>query len=85
MRACLGRQFSLHEATLVLGLLLRRYEFSGYAHYQPAVQQVLTFKPLGFTLKLARRTVDGPGSRASQGKGAAAAGGKPAGCDRTRR
>ncbi|CAM5481441.1 hypothetical protein SHIRM173S_07109 [Streptomyces hirsutus] len=25
-RACIGRQFALHEATLVLGLLLRRYE-----------------------------------------------------------
>ena len=25
-RACIGRQFALHEATLVLGLLLRRYD-----------------------------------------------------------
>ena len=33
-RACIGRQFALHEATLVLGLLLRRYELIDHLHYQ---------------------------------------------------
>jgi cytochrome P450 / NADPH-cytochrome P450 reductase len=60
VRACLGRQFSLHEATLVLGLLLHRYEFSSYANYQLAVQQVLTFKPRDFRLMLTRRTANAP-------------------------
>ncbi len=28
-RACIGRQFALHEATLVLGSPLRRYDLAG--------------------------------------------------------
>ena len=33
-RACIGRQFALQEATLVLGMLLQRFEFVDYRDYQ---------------------------------------------------
>ncbi|MHA7962033.1 bifunctional cytochrome P450/NADPH--P450 reductase [Streptomyces sp. L500] len=55
-RACIGRQFALHEATLLLGLLTHRYRLIDHADYQLKIKQTLTIKPDGFTLKLARRT-----------------------------
>ncbi|GHE08898.1 bifunctional cytochrome P450/NADPH--P450 reductase [Streptomyces alanosinicus] len=57
-RACIGRQFALHEATLLLGLLVHRYRLIDHADYQLKIKQSLTIKPDGFTLKLARRTSD---------------------------
>lgn len=57
-RACIGRQFALHEATLVLGLLLHRYRLNDYANYQLKLKQTLTIKPDGFTLGIARRSDD---------------------------
>lgn len=55
-RACIGRQFALHEATLLLGLLVHRYRLVDHADYQLKIKQTLTIKPDGFTLKPARRT-----------------------------
>ncbi|WP_128374643.1 cytochrome P450 [Streptomyces cavernae] len=55
-RACIGRQFALHEATLVLGLLLRRYEFVADPGYRLTVGERLTLMPEGLTLRLERRT-----------------------------
>ncbi|MBB4986854.1 bifunctional cytochrome P450/NADPH--P450 reductase [Streptomyces nymphaeiformis] len=57
-RACIGRQFALHEATLLLGLLVHRYRLIDHADYQLKIKSSLTIKPDGFTLKLARRTGD---------------------------
>lgn len=57
-RACIGRQFALHEATLLLGLLVHRYRLLDHADYQLKLHQSLTIKPDAFTLKLARRTAD---------------------------
>ncbi|MBA0052347.1 cytochrome P450 [Streptomyces sp. AJS327] len=54
-RACIGRQFALHEATLVLGLLLRRYELIPDPGYRLRVSERLTLMPQGLTLRLARR------------------------------
>ena len=54
-RACIGRQFALHEATLVLGLLLRRYDLRGEPGYRLRVQELLTLKPEGFRLTISRR------------------------------
>ncbi|MCK2240506.1 MULTISPECIES: bifunctional cytochrome P450/NADPH--P450 reductase [unclassified Crossiella] len=54
-RACIGRQFALHEATLVLGLIVHRYRLIDHADYQLKIKSTLTIKPDGFTLKLARR------------------------------
>ncbi|UPZ27392.1 cytochrome P450 [Streptomyces sp. LRE541] len=55
-RACIGRQFALHEATLVLGLLLRRYELLPDPAYRLRVAERLTLMPRGLTLRLDRRS-----------------------------
>ncbi|MEU9989326.1 cytochrome P450 [Streptomyces sp. NPDC048045] len=54
-RACIGRQFALHEATLVLGLLLRRYELRPDPGYRLRVTERLTVIPEGLRLHLERR------------------------------
>ncbi|MFG2793664.1 cytochrome P450 [Streptomyces sp. NPDC048419] len=55
-RACIGRQFALHEATLVLGLLLRRYDLRPDPDYRLRVTERLTLMPEGLRLHLERRT-----------------------------
>ncbi|MFI6299733.1 bifunctional cytochrome P450/NADPH--P450 reductase [Nonomuraea sp. NPDC050790] len=55
-RACIGRQFALHEATLVLGLLTHRFHLTGEPGYELRVKETLTLKPDGFTLKVEPRT-----------------------------
>ncbi|MBP2478830.1 cytochrome P450/NADPH-cytochrome P450 reductase [Crossiella equi] len=55
-RACIGRQFALHEATLLLGLLIHRYRFLDVDNYQLKLKETLTIKPDGLRLGLARRT-----------------------------
>ncbi|MFH0172576.1 cytochrome P450 [Streptomyces cacaoi] len=55
-RACIGRQFALHEATLVLGLLLRRYELRPDPAYRLRVTERLTLMPEGLRMHLVRRT-----------------------------
>ena len=54
-RACIGRQFALHEATLVLALLVHRFRLIDHTDYQLKIKQSLTLKPDNFTLNLARR------------------------------
>ncbi|MER5437956.1 cytochrome P450 [Streptomyces sp. NPDC002790] len=54
-RACIGRQFALHEATLVLGLLLRRYDLRPEPDYRLAITERLTLMPRGLRLQLTRR------------------------------
>jgi len=54
-RACIGRQFALHEATLVLGMLLSRYDLRSDPAYQLKVQELLTLKPEGFKLEVSLR------------------------------
>ncbi|MDG9689149.1 cytochrome P450 [Streptomyces sp. Alain-F2R5] len=58
-RACIGRQFALHEATLVLGLLLRRYELRPEPDYRLRVTERLTLMPEGLRLHLERRPATG--------------------------
>ncbi|NBE56164.1 bifunctional cytochrome P450/NADPH--P450 reductase [Streptomyces boluensis] len=55
-RACIGRQFALHEATLLLGLLVHRYRLIDHTDYRLRIHQSLTIKPEAFALRLARRT-----------------------------
>ncbi|MEV0991203.1 cytochrome P450 [Streptomyces sp. NPDC049949] len=55
-RACIGRQFALHEATMLLGMLVHRYRFVDHGRYELRIKETLTLKPDGFTLSLARRT-----------------------------
>lgn len=63
-RACIGRQFALHEATLVLGLLLRRYELRPDPGYRLRVTERLTLMPEGLRLRPERRAAApvGPGA-----------------------
>ncbi len=55
-RACIGRQFALHEATMLLGMLIHRYRFIDHRGYDLKVKETLTLKPDGFTMALAART-----------------------------
>ncbi|MFD0422997.1 bifunctional cytochrome P450/NADPH--P450 reductase [Streptomyces parvus] len=78
-RACIGRQFALHEATLLLGLLVHRYRLIDHTDYQLKIKQTLTLKPDAFTLKLARRTTEErrrpatTGNKETAGRGAGVA------------
>ncbi len=56
-RACIGRQFALHEAVLALGLLLHRYHLTPSDGYRLQIAESLTLKPQGFEL-LPRRAID---------------------------
>ncbi|MFF0200714.1 cytochrome P450 [Streptomyces sp. NPDC005017] len=62
-RACIGRQFALHEATLVLGLLLRRYELESDPEYRLRVAERLTLMPEGLRMRLRRRGAPAAGRR----------------------
>ncbi|MGK5629625.1 bifunctional cytochrome P450/NADPH--P450 reductase [Streptomyces sp. URMC 123] len=74
-RACIGRQFALHEATMLLGMLVHRYRFLDHADYRLRVKETLTLKPEGLTMTLARRTAAdrARGRAALAGRGAASA------------
>ncbi|WP_329342359.1 cytochrome P450 [Streptomyces sp. NBC_00663] len=67
-RACIGRQFALHEATLVLGLLLRRYELRADPAYRLRVTERLTLMPEGLRLGLERRRTGMPPGTAAAGE-----------------
>ncbi|AQA06079.1 cytochrome P450 [Mycobacterium sp. MS1601] len=56
-RACIGRQFALHEAVLVLGTLIRRYDLVADPGYTLTVAERLTLMPKGFRLGLRRRVL----------------------------
>ncbi|GAA3836146.1 cytochrome P450 [Streptomyces phyllanthi] len=55
-RACIGRQFALHEAIMLLALLVHRYRLHDHADYALSVKETLTLKPDGLTLTLSPRT-----------------------------
>lgn len=54
-RACIGRQFALHEAVLALGLILHRYHLTPADDYRLQIAETLSLKPRGFTLLPRRR------------------------------
>lgn len=54
-RACIGRQFALHEAVLALGLLLHRYRLEPDPDYRLKITESLTLKPRGFQVRPRRR------------------------------
>ncbi|MFN8634972.1 MAG: cytochrome P450, partial [Chloroflexota bacterium] len=60
-RGCIGRQFALQEAVLVMGMVLQRFELVDHLEYQLAVKQTLTIKPDGLEMKVRPR----PGRTAS--------------------
>lgn len=56
-RACIGMQFALYEATLVLGMVLKHFELVDYSNYQLDVKQTLTLKPGDFRIQVRARAV----------------------------
>ncbi len=70
-RACIGRQFALQEATLVLGMLLQRFELVDAFEYQLQVKQTLTIKPGGLRITVRPRPdrTAGAGSTKSAASG----------------
>ena len=54
-RACIGRQFALQEATLVLGMLLQRFELVDHRDYQLRIKTTLTVKPDDFHIQVRPR------------------------------
>ena len=55
-RACIGRQFAMLEATLVLGMILQRFELVDHTDYELKIKQTLTIKPADFHIKVRART-----------------------------
>ncbi len=54
-RACIGRQFALHEAVVVLAKLLHRFDIGADPGYELTITERLTLMPVGFRLGLTRR------------------------------
>ena len=54
-RACIGQQFALHEATLVLGMVLQHFDLIDHQDYQLDVKETLTLKPDGLTMRVSAR------------------------------
>ncbi|MGO1167650.1 MAG: cytochrome P450 [Janibacter sp.] len=54
-RACIGRQFALHEAVIVLAKLLHRFDLTPEPGYELTVTERLTLMPVGFRVGLTRR------------------------------
>ncbi|NWN78933.1 MAG: cytochrome P450 [Bacillus sp. (in: Bacteria)] len=54
-RACIGMQFALHEATMVLGMILQYFELEDHTNYQLKIKESLTIKPENFTMRVRPR------------------------------
>jgi cytochrome P450/NADPH-cytochrome P450 reductase len=54
-RACIGRQFAIQEATLVIGMVLQRFKLIDHRRYQLRLKETLTIKPDGLKIKVRPR------------------------------
>ena len=54
-RACIGRQFAMTEATLVLGMILQRFKLVDHTRYQLKIKESLTIKPEGLMMRVRLR------------------------------
>ena len=51
-RACIGRQFALHEIVLTLAAILHQYDLESKPGYHLKIAETLTLKPADFQLRL---------------------------------
>lgn len=69
-RACIGRQFAMQEAIMVLGMLLQRFHIYDHTDYQLKIKETLSLKPDDFRIKVKVREDivrgTGPASEAEQ-------------------
>ncbi|PEK06712.1 bifunctional cytochrome P450/NADPH--P450 reductase [Bacillus toyonensis] len=56
-RACIGQQFAIHEAALVLGMILKHFDFYDHENYELDIKETLTLKPEGLTLKAVSKKI----------------------------
>lgn len=54
LRACIGRQFALHEAVLALASIVQRYDVVSDGKYELDVREAITLRPHGVRLRLTR-------------------------------
>ncbi|WP_462409965.1 cytochrome P450 [Neobacillus sp. Marseille-QA0830] len=54
-RACIGQQFAMHEATLLIGMILKNFDLIDHTNYQLKIKETLTLKPDGLTMKVRSR------------------------------
>ena len=54
-RACIGRHFALHEATLALAVVLQRYELHLKPGYEFTIEETLTLRPHDLQVRVTRR------------------------------